>query len=63
MSIASEGGYSMTLDYWVAKIPDDEFSPDYLWFETNLSTFTPYTEDLLISQWYKFYLIDEEKTE
>ena len=53
----------MTLDYWVAKIPDDEFSPDYLWFETNLSTFTPYTEDLLISQWYAFYLIDEEKTE
>ena len=63
VSIASEGGYSMDLVYWVDKLPEDEFSPLYLFFETKLSSFTPFTEDLLVSQWYKFYQIDEEKSE
>ena len=53
----------MTLEYWVAKLPDDEFSPLYLYFSTSLSTLTMvYAEGLLIGQWYKFYQIDEDKT-
>ena len=63
IDVVSAEGFSMTLEYYVGKIPDDEFSPLYLYFETTLSGLTPLTEDLLIGQWYNFYQIDEEKTE
>ena len=56
VDVESSSGYTMTLEYWVAKLPDDEFSPLYLYFSTTLSTFTMvFSEGLLIGQWYKFY--------
>ena len=48
VDVLSSSGYSMTLDWWVALNPDEEFSPLYLYFETTLSGFTVFTEDLLI---------------
>ena len=63
VEVVNQDGYTMTLEYYLAILPDDEFSPTYLFFETTLSTFSPFKEGLLISQWYKFYIVDEEKTD
>ena len=55
VDVVNSGGYTMTLDWWVAKVPEIEFSPLFLYFETTLSGFTVFTEDILVGQWYAFY--------
>ena len=62
VDVVSADGISMTLTYYVAKAPDIDFSPLFLYFETELSGTTAFTEGMLLSQWYAFYTIDEEKT-
>ena len=48
LEIVSSDGYTMTLEYYTALLPEDEFSPLYLYFETTLDG-NDFKEGMLIS--------------